>query len=191
MNRQVGPSIVLSVLIVCFFAVALYQRDPPRPPRGSARSTAAGAIARSASTPPRGPSRPFSGQSESAELVKPVSGRSEVPARPIASTSDRSIGTSHRVLARSLRAPDMGFVGPDGSRTGEPIEAARQPGSAFTIVDADETLEDVARRIYGSGAVADSLWRANRDALSRRDSQLSAGMVLRTPVLATQSPLRK
>ena len=82
-------------------------------------------------------------------------------------------------------------MGPDGSKTGERIEAARQPGSAFTIVDPDETLEDVARRIYGSGGVADALWRANRDALSRRDSQLSAGMVLRTPVLATQSPLRK
>jgi hypothetical protein len=191
MNRQVGPSIVLSVLIVCFFAVALYQPDPPRPPHGSARSTAAGAIAQSASTPPRGPSRPFLGQSESAELVKSVSGRSEVPARPIALTSDRSNATSQRVLARSSRSPDLGFVGPDGSKTGERIEAARQPGSAFTIVDADETLEDVALRIYGSGAVADSLWRANRDALSRRDSQLSAGMVLRTPVLATQSPLRK
>jgi nucleoid-associated protein YgaU len=82
-------------------------------------------------------------------------------------------------------------VGPDGSKTGERIEAARQPGSAFTIVDADETLEDVARRIYGSGAVVDSLWRANRDALARSDSQLSAGTVLRTPVLVTQSPLRK
>jgi hypothetical protein len=191
MNRQVGPSIVLSVLIVCFFAVALYQRDPPRPTHGSARSTAAGAIARSASTPPQGPSRPFSGQSESANLVKSVSGGSEIPARPIASTSDRSIATSQRVLARSSRAPDMDFVGPDGSKTGERIKPARRPGSAFTIVDPDETLEDVARRIYGSGGVADALWRANRDALSRRDSQLSAGMVLRTPVLATQSPLRK
>lgn len=29
MNRQVVPSILLSVGIVCFFAVALYQRDPP------------------------------------------------------------------------------------------------------------------------------------------------------------------
>jgi hypothetical protein len=183
MNRQVGPSIVLSVLIVCFFAVALYQRDPPRPPHGSARSTAAGAIARSASTPPRGPSRPFSGQSESAELVKSVSRRSEVPARPIASTSDRSIATSQRVLARSSRTPDMGFVGPDGSKTGERIEAARQPGSAFTVVLANETLQDVACRVYGSGALADSLWRSNRDALSRRESPLSEGMVLRTPVV--------
>ena len=30
MSRQAGPSIVLSVLIVCFFAVALFQRDSPR-----------------------------------------------------------------------------------------------------------------------------------------------------------------
>ena len=61
------------------------------------------------------------------------------------------------------------------------VEVVRQPDSPFTIVEPNETLEDVARRIYGSGDHVDSLWRANRDALPQRNSPLSAGMVLRTP----------
>ena len=38
MSRQAGPSIVLSVLIVCFFAVALFQRDLPTRRSAQARS---------------------------------------------------------------------------------------------------------------------------------------------------------
>ena len=37
MNRQAVPSILLSVAIVCFFAVALYQRDP-KPPSTASRA---------------------------------------------------------------------------------------------------------------------------------------------------------
>ncbi len=65
----------------------------------------------------------------------------------------------------------------------ERVAVVSQPVSAFTIVEADETLEDVALRVYGSGALVDSLWRANRDALSRRDAPLTGGMVLRTPII--------
>jgi hypothetical protein len=40
MNRQAVPSILLSVAIVCFFAVVLYERDPPpRRPETGAGST--------------------------------------------------------------------------------------------------------------------------------------------------------
>ncbi len=191
MNRQVGPSIVLSVLIVCFFAVALYQRDPPRPSRGRARPTAADAIARSGSAPPRGPRRSSSAQSESAERPQPVSATREVPAHPIALASDSSITAFEPAPAQSARPRGADSVGPDGSMRGQRIEVARQPASAFTIVLTDETLDDVAHRVYGSGALADSLWRANRDALPRRDSAMSTGMVLRTPILIAQSPLRK
>ncbi len=191
MNRQVGPSIVLSVLIVCFFAVALYQRDPPRPSHGRIQSKAADATARSGSTSPRVPRRSSSGQSESAELVQDVSARREVPGRPIALASDSSITAFERAPADSSRPRGADAVGSSGSTRGQRIEAARRPASAFTIVLANETLEDVARRVYGSGEVGDSLWRANRDALARRESPLIAGMVLRTPVVRTQSPLRK
>jgi len=61
------------------------------------------------------------------------------------------------------------------------IGVARQPRSAFTVVHADETIEDVALRVYGTLDESDSLWRANRDALVRKDSPLSPGMLLRTP----------
>jgi nucleoid-associated protein YgaU len=191
MNRQVGPSIVLSVLIVCFFAVALYQRDPPGPSHGRGRSGEADAVARSGLPPPRGASRSTTGQSESAELLRPASAGSKVPAQPNVLDSNSSIASVKLMPGRSSRARDESTIGPDGSKNGDHIEVVRQPGSAFTVVDANETLHEVARRVYGSGAVADSLWRANRDALARRDSPLSAGMVLRTPVLLTQSPLRK
>ena len=29
MNRQIIPSMILSVLIVCFFSIVLYERDKP------------------------------------------------------------------------------------------------------------------------------------------------------------------
>jgi hypothetical protein len=183
MNRQVGPSIVLSVLIVCFFAVALYQRDPPRPSHGRARSGPADAIAWSGSTPPPGPMRASSGQSESAEPPQPVPARREVPARSIALAPDSSTTAFERAPAHSSRPRGVNSVGSEGSKSGERIETARQPGAAFTVVLANETLQDVACRVYGSGALADSLWRSNRDALSRRESPLSEGMVLRTPVV--------
>jgi hypothetical protein len=60
-------------------------------------------------------------------------------------------------------------------------DVARQPRSAFTVVKADETIEDVALRVYGTLDGSDSLWRANRDALPGKDSPLSPGMLLRTP----------
>lgn len=53
--------------------------------------------------------------------------------------------------------------------------------SAFTTVEDGETLEDVARRVYGSVDQAELLWRVNRDLLPRRSSPLAAGSVLRTP----------
>ena len=74
-------------------------------------------------------------------------------------------------------------MGSDRATKDEPNEVARRPASAFTIVEADESLEDVAKRIYGSGLHVDPLWRANRDTLTRKDSPLAAGMVLRTPTL--------
>ncbi len=47
-----------------------------------------------------------------------------------------------------------------------PIDLVRQPDSAFTVVRGNETIQDVAVRIYGSNDHVGMLWRANRDALS-------------------------
>jgi hypothetical protein len=61
------------------------------------------------------------------------------------------------------------------------IEVARRPHSGFTVVEADETIADVAMRIYGSTDEVESLWQANRDSLPRKDTPISSGMLLRTP----------
>jgi len=183
MNRQVGPSILLSVIIVCFFAVALYQRDPPRSPGGGSWSASADAIGRSGSVPPRGPSRSTPGQPETVELVHTASARREIKPQPAGVTAAASLTDSKRLPARSARKPGVRSNGSSGAREGVHADDLRQPGSAFTIVEADETLEDVARRVYGSGTHVESLWRANRDALSRKDAPLTGGMVLRTPII--------
>jgi hypothetical protein len=51
------------------------------------------------------------------------------------------------------------------------------------VVEPNETIADVALRVYGTSEDADALWRANRDTLPRLDSPLSAGTLLRTPSL--------
>ncbi len=76
---------------------------------------------------------------------------------------------------------------PEGGDPAPEIKESRlfplipEPRSAFTVVRKDETLRDVAVRVYGSADQLDSLWRANRDLLPRADSPLPAGSVLRTP----------
>ena len=186
MNRQVGPSIVLSVLIVCFFAVALYERDPPRSSHGQARSGIGESVSRS------GPATsPSSLEASSPGPAQSANARRELPARRIALASDSSITAFEPAPAPGVHSGGADSVRFDGSNNLQRIDGARRPASAFTVVVANETLKDVAARVYGSSDLADSLWRANRDALSRRESPLAAGMVLRTPVVTTQSPLRK
>jgi hypothetical protein len=148
MSRQAGPSIVLSVLIVCFFAVALFQRDLPRRQLRRARSSVREPGARS-TLPPVLPSTRL-GRSDGAVRTRPG-------ARP-------------------------------GETSSRKQALARNPRAAFTSVLPAETIEDVSSRVYGTAELADSLWRANRDALPKRDMALSTGMLLRTP---TQTALRK
>jgi hypothetical protein len=59
----------------------------------------------------------------------------------------------------------------------------RQPQSAFTVVETNETIRDVALRVYGAADDADVLWRANRDTMPRRDTPLAPGTLLRTPMV--------
>lgn len=183
MNRQAGPSIVLSVLIVSFFAVALFQRDPPRPAGRRARAGAGRTIARAAPTQGRGTSRSSGGQAGLAEVVKPASARREVHSRVDAGVPDSSIISYKPASAHSSRPPGAAKIVAEASKRAQQFDVPRQPGSAFTVVEANETIQDVAVRVYGSGDLAESLWRANRDALPRRDSPLATGMALRTPNL--------
>jgi hypothetical protein len=152
MNRQVGPSIVLSVLIVCFFAVALFQRDPPRGARGSRRGA--------------------SGEHSTARR-DPTSGR-DGPIRAISSNLAQDDSVSRPDTRPSARSESPRL----------PSErSAREPDGEYTVVKPNETLGDVALRVYGTSQALDPLWRANRDSLPRRDSSLSRGAVLRTPSL--------
>jgi nucleoid-associated protein YgaU len=48
-------------------------------------------------------------------------------------------------------------------------------------VEAGETLEKVAFRVYGTTAAVEHLWQSNRDLLPQRGSDLAVGLPLRTP----------
>jgi hypothetical protein len=187
MNRQVGPSILLSVAIVCFFAVALYQHDPPQTRDGRSRSRSADAIARSGSAPSPEPKGPTSTRVDAVERVHAVSVRTERERQPVPpavpSALRPSLATATRPPGPSVHKRAAYPMGSDQATKGKPIEVARRPPSPFTVVEADESLEDVARRIYGSRIHVESLWRANRDALPARDAPLSTGLLLRTPVV--------
>ncbi len=155
MNRQVGPSIVLSVLIVCFFAVVFFEHEHPR-------STPLGAAA----------------------APRDTSQHRAAPASPVPSTAERE--------ARSTEPSTAGFTARD-SRSPKVLTAARAlnsqrsaervPRTAVTVVQANETIGDVARRVYGTSDDVDVLWCANRDALPHKDAPLVSGMVLRTPAI--------
>ena len=67
------------------------------------------------------------------------------------------------------------------SRVPKTEPARPAPRSPFTRVLPDETLDDVARRVYGPGANRLALWRANRDQLPTAETPVTPGMLLRTP----------
>jgi hypothetical protein len=206
MSRQAGPSIVLSVLIVCFFAVALFQRDSPRARAGHGRSPAREAVARAA------PAATGATRSAQAREHKPTS-RATVQSKMSSISGESSIETSanrvpgaapnsRSVDSRTGRSEQPVALGSD--RPGERIpqasarakgriqqpaspgvprkpDSARSAQSAFTTVRESETIEDVSSRVYGTSEHGDLLWRANRDTLPKRNSPLSTGMLLRTP----------
>jgi hypothetical protein len=220
MNRQVGPSIVLSILIVGFFAVALFQRDPPRSAHRRPSSPLDQPFTRMGterSDPPeRPPARPapFSApavpsaarpasrsMAANPVVVEPVQRRDSPgtasPIKVLTAAREResqAIGLSH--AAGPPQSPSLPGT-TISTRTGEPPTAAssvsalragsarttaiHHPRSAFTVVEANETVRDVALRVYGREHEVDLLWQANRDTLPRKDSPLPAGTLLRTP----------
>jgi nucleoid-associated protein YgaU len=183
MTRQAVPSIVLSVLIVCFFAIALFQPDPPNKSHGQGRRRARGGIARTASRP--------TDRSSVARTDKPLSRAPD----PVVRATDKAAPTPK---AGASRPPGTSFVAVANRPAHPPARSAAiatitraavrtdsdfGPHGSFTVVKAGETLADVALRVYGTTREAASLWRANRDALLRPDSPLEVGMLLRTPSL--------
>lgn len=189
MNRQVGPSIVLSVFIVCFFAVALFRHDPrrltrdgtqkqasrrdvrPRPPSGAPQRDSPNGLAASSTGRATKPRRDIDPESTRRDGQLPVTSSEPLPSL-IRAASVRSQGASKQPGTKANR---------DDQPPKNPIE--REPRSAFTVVERDESIEDVALRIYGSTVAVETLWRANRDLLPNKDSALSQGTILRTPTM--------
>jgi hypothetical protein len=209
MSRQPGPSMVLSVLIVCFFAVALFQHDLPRKRSGSARSSERESSGwTSPSTPPStrsGPTRNLvvtsrstvPDETSSKSGTRTTSSRVDITATasvnvsvdehragratPANFGSNSPAGRSQQPSPRALGQQRVPAEVPRDLSRQKKITRSSSPRSAFTIAQPSETLEDVSFRVYGTTELADSLWQANRDTLPNRKSRLSTGMLLRTP----------
>jgi hypothetical protein len=193
MNQQAGPSIILSVLIVGFFAVALFPREPARARKPAGHDQSAGPVG--SRNQPDGPSparsEPIAGLAPAA-AGKPVLKAAAVQddaTSLVAVRSTSRIPGDARPMLRKTSKPAASPVPPPGrplrtiATLSERPQIPHQPSQAATLVGADETIADVALRVYGTTSQAEALWRANRDALPRRDSPLVPGTLLRTPTV--------
>ncbi len=114
MNRQAGPSIVISVLIVCFFAVALFPRDPKRSTSTASRNPVSGSVA---SVQP---------DSLSKDAAPPAVGKGD---RPSAISGIHSMATAKESSPDSrLRSSTVVTVVDDGSRKPKRDLAGLKPG---------------------------------------------------------------
>jgi nucleoid-associated protein YgaU len=180
MNRQAVPSILVSVSIVCFFAVALYPREPK--PRGPGRPD----VAR-----PAGPEGPAStgpvattADNPAERRPAPPSGASPGPTAPvksIAASGSRTGEAPVPAFRLSSKQAARGRPSPGLSPSAARPTAPKRDRGAFTVVGSGESIADVARRVYGTTEGVESLWRANRDILSEPDAPLATGTVLHTP----------
>ncbi len=92
-------------------------------------------------------------------------------------------GSPAATVPTALKPSARPGVAPRTAARPSRANTARQPRSAFTVVETNETITDVAVRVYGTAEEADVLWRANRDAMPRQDSPLAPGTLLRTPMV--------
>lgn len=194
MNRHVGASFTLSVLVVVFFAVVLYQ---PEHARRSLHSGPPGrGLARPSSEEPGQAPPPSAGVPLSEATAAHVSGANEssVDREATASTSgtprfpprDPSDRNQHANSApRTIATSSPGSTTPDPPAMIQIVSRRRALASprrsAFTQVGQGESLTDVAIRVYGTSDATRTLWLANRDIIDRRDASLREGMLLRTP----------
>jgi hypothetical protein len=209
MNQRALPSLVLSVLIVCFFAVALFQPDPGRSIRGRPVPGADGVPRQSGAAPSLGsghlppdrsdltpqvaesPSRIANasgpqvgplGDSRVIAASRSVGARTDLSVpEPGRLPRERALDASDGPVRRAAHGSSRSRIARAGAGTTDGSAKAHQPSSAFTVARPDETIEDIALRVYGTTERVSSLWRANRDTLLRQDSPVSAGMLLRTP----------
>ena len=148
---------MLSVLIVCFFAVALFPARPAAIGRDGASDgrQPADAIARSGRD--LGARRGASAVAQAEVGIEPVQARHR-PAATMPAAAGRRRPPDASFASR--RRTDAGSVSParwrgiDRRPAPQSEDADRgtlaSPRSAFTIVEANETIEDVALRVYGT-----------------------------------------
>jgi hypothetical protein len=203
MNRHVIPSMFLSVLIVCSFAVLLFERDPDaagrKPDRNPVAKNAEERAPTSTNPTKDAASRPANstipGKQATRQAAEPSTGptregsvsKETKPVAPPAIAPAASAAV--RDKPRSPDPDEPGTVRPSTDPSADPAALPEDspapvstgPRSAFTVVQGGESLKDVAVRVYGSVDRLDLLWRANRDVLPRSDSPLAPGAVLRTP----------
>ena len=86
------------------------------------------------------------------------------------------------VSSRAVRASGSQSVTAREATDAVRAAGGRSARSAFTVVGSNETIADVARRVYGNADAVDALWRANRDVVPQPGAPLSPGMMLRTPL---------
>ncbi|AGA28574.1 LysM peptidoglycan-binding domain-containing protein [Singulisphaera acidiphila] len=184
MNRHVGASFTLSVLVVVFFAVILYEPDHTR---SRVPASEPEPVEASPTPPPPTPGVPLI--ESTANLLpepSPTLAASPSSSRPIEAVVSLAPVPPPKPPAPSPRArvpaPDPRAVVQVVSRR-QPPSPPPPPGrhSAFTQVAEGESLSDVALRVYGTSEATTSLWRANRDIIARRETPLAPGLVLRTP----------
>jgi len=194
MDENVGVSFGLSVLVVVFFAVVLYQPDRPRGTATGPPSAAADPVGtppavapgvRPPLLPPELPLDPPGTEPPPSPVAVVVRPTSVVPGNlPVARAAPRRERVEPAaVVPPAAPAPLAGSLAKT-ARASRPEATPAPPPSrrgAFTQARAGETLADVARRVYGSAEAAGQLWLANRDMLDRPDGALTPGVALRTP----------
>ncbi len=204
MNRHAGASFALSVLLVCFFGIVLYQpepRDSSPPQRTASTGSSTPRVQTSRVTPP--PPTPgiplVETQNDDPEPPKerktprPQSiaqtAPNPAPLSPLAPTlvhfssnSDRDLSPKRKPTPSPKSSQARLSSYPNGLQTVSTRHSAPpRPRSAFTQVAEGESLTDIALRVYGDSESVHSLWLANRDTLPNQDSPLRSGTLLRTP----------
>jgi hypothetical protein len=168
MDQHPGASITLSFGLVAVFAIALYQPEPKSRPRAGPEITAGKpehpAPALQPRLPELTPGEPLIARPSPAAIAADAEGM-----RPVASDESRAEPNASVTPRPSVKKP---------ARRSAPVLPPRE---GFTQSRDGETLRDVAIRVYGSADEAESLWRLNRDLIRRRDGNLPAGTILRTP----------
>ena len=162
MSQQLGPTYLLSVLVVIGSAIAFYRAEKPQAPPPPRVVQEQRAEVRPRETPQ--PERPATEPSR---------------ARLVAETRTPPVRVEPKPKPAALAEPPRARV--DAARLRPVPRAPSAKRGAFARAEEGETLGDIALRIYGTAEKAEALWKANRDQLPSQDAALTAGMLLRTP----------